>query len=130
MPCGGIYPIKGTWVEALEQNIKEQNEKYKAVPATIPVIAIDIETTGKDGRGEIPKVTVENIQQFEPMKDCWHCGEAIPEADHFCDEWDCYLHGKCVKPFLETDEGKIVLSHKHLVHIEIDGKLERLYEEQ
>jgi hypothetical protein len=60
---------------------------------------------------------------------CWYCGKTEPKADHFVEEWDCYIHGVCVAPFLETDEGKIVLGHKHVVVVEIDGERKMLHEE-
>lgn len=49
---------------------------------------------------------------------CFQCDK--PGCDHFVAEWDAFLHGTCVRPFLETDEGKCVLGHKH--HIQVgDG---------
>jgi hypothetical protein len=47
---------------------------------------------------------------------CLVCGEL--GTDHFCDEWDCYLHGRCVYPFLKTLEGQCVLDHGHTVIID------------
>ncbi len=49
---------------------------------------------------------------------CFQCHEE--GADHFCEEWDCFLHGKCVPAFLMTEEGKIVLAHGHEVFISPD----------
>ena len=48
---------------------------------------------------------------------CWHCGK--DGADHFCEEWDCFLHATCVPLFLETDEGRGVVSHHHEVMIRV-----------
>lgn len=58
-----------------------------------------------------------------PLKDfrgeCWMCGKA--GARHYCEEWDCFLHGRCVPKFLSTtDEGKVVMDHKHDVEIRMD----------
>lgn len=50
--------------------------------------------------------------------DCFHCGK--PGANHFCDEWDCFLHAECVLPFLATEEGQIVIEHKHRIVIILD----------
>ena len=47
---------------------------------------------------------------------CWHCNCA--GTDHWCDEWDAPLHGKCVVPFLATVEGQIVVDHKHAIQID------------
>lgn len=50
---------------------------------------------------------------------CFFCGKNEPKVDHFCDEWDCYLHRDCIDEFLKTDEGKCVLNHKHEVLIQL-----------
>jgi len=51
---------------------------------------------------------------------CFQC-TGLPdfEADHqyFCDEWDCWIHAKCIHDFLRTAEGDIVLKHRHLINI-------------
>ena len=70
MPCGGIYPIKGSWVEKVHQD----------------------------------------------KTPCWVCMEA--GCTHFCDEWDTPLHARCVLAFLQTEEGKCVIEHGHLVQID------------
>lgn len=46
---------------------------------------------------------------------CYQCGK--DGADHYCEEWDCMLHAKCVMAFLATDEGKVVIEHGHTVTI-------------
>jgi hypothetical protein len=51
------------------------------------------------------------IFPFEASGICWQC--RLPESTHFCEEWDCYLHEGCINSFLESPEGKIVLSHGH-----------------
>jgi hypothetical protein len=50
---------------------------------------------------------------------CWQCGltAAAKPLDHFCDEWDTYIHRDCIPAFLATDEGRIVLDHGHEVWI-------------
>jgi hypothetical protein len=54
-----------------------------------------------------------------PMADadseCFQCGQHVPAVTHFCDEWDCYLHGDCIDAFLASDEGQIVTLHGHEV---------------
>jgi hypothetical protein len=34
---------------------------------------------------------------------------------HFCHEWDTFIHARCVPRFLASDEGQIVIEHKHTV---------------
>jgi hypothetical protein len=48
---------------------------------------------------------------------CWHCNK--PKVDHCLEEFDSYIHGSCVHMFLRTEEGQIVVEHKH--HIQVDG---------
>ena len=36
-------------------------------------------------------------------------------AMHFCHEWDTFIHARCVPRFLASDEGQIVIEHKHTV---------------
>jgi len=55
---------------------------------------------------------------------CFHCNEAEPIPTHMCIEWDAYLHDVCVIPFLATAEGKVVLEHRHSVHLVFDGSTE------
>lgn len=71
MPCGGIYPIKGSWVE-----------KY---------------------------LTPEKAR-------CYVCGKG--GTDHFCDEWDTDIHYECVPAFLNSEDGKVVISHGHSIYLE------------
>lgn len=58
---------------------------------------------------------------------CWYC--SLVGSDHFVEEWDAGIHGACIEKFLKTPEGKIVLSHKHVVIREIEGTTEVLYKE-
>jgi len=44
---------------------------------------------------------------------CWMCRQI--GCDHFVMEWDAAIHGTCIEAFLETEEGKVVLDHKHIV---------------
>lgn len=56
----------------------------------------------------------------DPVDWCLGCGKysnVEHPLDHFVEEWDGYVSGKCAKQYLETDEGKIVLSHGHFVQI-------------
>jgi len=78
MPCGGIYPVKGTWVEKLKRD------------------------------------------ERKPEQRCWVCQQ--PGAMHFCDEWDCYIHARCAIPFLQSDEGKIVIGHRHTVILDFSAE--------
>jgi len=34
---------------------------------------------------------------------------------HFCHEWDTFIHARCVPRFLASDEGQIVIEHKHTI---------------
>lgn len=56
-----------------------------------------------------------------PGHECLVCGKYEPRPDHFCDEWDGYLHGKCVVPFLNTEMGRTVLEHEHNIMIQLEG---------
>jgi hypothetical protein len=79
MPCGGIFPIKGSWVEAMEEKAPH------------------------------------------PAK-CWQCNK--PGCDHWCEEWDTAIHGGCVEAFLKTEEGLLVLSHRHpVIVVKPDGEV-------
>lgn len=46
---------------------------------------------------------------------CWECNK--PGCDHAVEEWDSFLHERCVLAFLRTDEGQVVIEHKHLIQI-------------
>ena len=46
---------------------------------------------------------------------CWECGQTGCEL--FCDEWDTPLHIKCLGKFLQSDEGQIVINHKHSIFV-------------
>jgi hypothetical protein len=43
------------------------------------------------------------------------------ERIYFCDEWDCWMHKECVHEFLQTEEGRCVLRHRHEIVIEEGG---------
>ena len=72
MPCGGIFPIVGSWVEGV-------------APADLD------------------------------ERTCWIC--AGGRSDLYCEEWDCYLHRRCLGRFLVTEEGALVLTHQHLIYV-------------
>jgi hypothetical protein len=57
----------------------------------------------------------------EPQK-CYFCGK--PGACHFVEEWDAFIHARCVPAFLQTDEGKVIIDHGHEVYINFE--LEKL----
>jgi len=66
----------------------------------------------------------------DPSADrCFYCSKAEPQVDHFVEEWDAYIHGPCVKPFLKTEEGKTVLNHGHSVRVLKNGEICTLSEE-
>lgn len=50
---------------------------------------------------------------FDQKPTCWQCNYSVDKYDLFCDEWDCYLHYKCVPSFLMTEEGRLVIEHLH-----------------
>lgn len=80
MPCGGIYPVQGTWHETMGIKPSPTKSTDKVSPT--------------DGG-------------------CWMCH--MGGCEHFCDEWDTYIHARCVARFLLTDEGHIVMEHGHTV---------------
>lgn len=47
---------------------------------------------------------------------CWVCRKS--GAQHFCDEWDTPIHARCVPTFLQTEEGRVVIKHKHTVYLD------------
>lgn len=68
-----------------------------------------------------------------PMKadgpvECWfalyselrpkQCDNSVPEL--FCEEWDTFLHVKCLINFLTTEEGRCVMAHGHEIHVPIE----------
>lgn len=52
-----------------------------------------------------------DVGQYE----CWVCNK--PGSDHFIWEWDAAIHAKCIPSFLSTEEGRVVIEHKHLIQI-------------
>ena len=46
---------------------------------------------------------------------CIYCEKG--DTDHWAEEWDGPLHGNCVVPFLGTEEGKVIVDHKHLIKV-------------
>lgn len=48
---------------------------------------------------------------------CYYCLKNDPQPDHFVEEWDAYIHGKCVEAFMKTEEGQIIKDHGHEVVI-------------
>jgi hypothetical protein len=57
------------------------------------------------------------IDDRSPNLRCFHCDRHDPKPTHFVEEWDAYVHSGCVVPFLQTEEGKIIIKHKHEVVI-------------
>jgi hypothetical protein len=57
---------------------------------------------------------------------CWVCRKG--GCDLFCMEWDAVIHSACVPKFLASDEGQIVLDHKHQVVVMKDGQPFTLHE--
>lgn len=57
---------------------------------------------------------------------CFVCGGEWPKSDldfhvYFCDEWDCWIHRKCVHQFLVSPEGLCVLRHGHTIQLLEEG---------
>ena len=44
-------------------------------------------------------------------------------ATHYCKEFDCMLHARCVVPFLASEEGQVVVAHGHTVEIRFEDEL-------
>ena len=60
---------------------------------------------------------VAGIMSDQSVVCCIQCGKE--GADHFCEEWDGFLHANCVSSFLLTEEGKCVIAHKHEVLVRL-----------
>ena len=59
------------------------------------------------------------------IPECWYCRKRSPPPDHVLVEWDSFIHGECIRPFLRTEEGMIVVEHEHLIMIKNkDGTIE------
>lgn len=74
--------------------------------------------------------TVTPLTKIESEWDiCVYCNKFKRNGktpNHYVEEWDGFmLHGECVLPWLETDDGQVVMIHEHLV--QVDGEV--LYEE-
>jgi hypothetical protein len=65
----------------------------------------------------------ENQDGSDPGDDIWclHCGKhdtfGIDHLDHYCHEWDGYLHSRCVVDYLAGDEGQTVINHLHTLEL-------------
>ena len=63
---------------------------------------------------------------------CWVCNKR--GAMHFCDEWDTFIHARCVPMFIQTEEGQILIHHKHAVildfNLEEPDEREKIWNEQ
>lgn len=76
--------------------------------------------------GGIRPVLVKDETSYLPgaQKWCFQCREVWNEEAeyvYFCDEWDCWICRECIHEFLQTEEGKIVIRHKHEILIEEGG---------
>jgi hypothetical protein len=79
--------------------------------------------------GGIYPIAGSALEKFTNDKQpCWMCDKG--SCDCFCDEWDTMIHSACVPAFLETDEGKIVLAHRHEVIVMRDGARVVLFGEE
>ena len=47
--------------------------------------------------------------------ECWFNDGPVGVNGLFCEEWDTSLHKSCLKRFMVTDEGRIVLEHGHTI---------------
>lgn len=66
------------------------------------------------------------MDRKEQEYECWHCGK--PGSDCFLEEWDSFIHSECVPDFLKTEEGQVVLHHKHHVGVWRNGEIVVLHE--
>jgi hypothetical protein len=54
-----------------------------------------------------------------PMRDipkeieCFYCGDI--GTTHMIEEWDAFIHERCIDDFLKTPEDEIIISHGHLI---------------
>jgi hypothetical protein len=46
---------------------------------------------------------------------CWY--NDGDDAELFCDEWDTFIHIRCLGRFLESIEGRCMLSHGHAIFV-------------
>ena len=46
-------------------------------------------------------------------KQCFSCGISDHSEYSFVDEWDAFLHDRCIEEFLASPEGEIVINHGH-----------------
>lgn len=65
--------------------------------------------------GIFPIGHTEGVDDVEHGGKCWTCGKSEPVPDLFVVEWDAYLHRACLGKFLASEEGQIVLDHKHAI---------------
>lgn len=54
-----------------------------------------------------------------PNQRCFVCN--APDSELFCDEWDCFLHRRCLGAFLISEEGRVVTAHGHAIQMDEDG---------
>jgi hypothetical protein len=55
--------------------------------------------------------------------DCFQCTKQVKaKRDLFVEEWDAYLHRKCLGAFLKSPEGEIVIKHGHEIIITAEGE--------
>lgn len=52
---------------------------------------------------------------FSGKTPCTVC--ARPDSELFVEEWDSFLHIKCLGTYLQTEAGSLVLKHKHEIQI-------------
>lgn len=44
-------------------------------------------------------------------------------TSHFCEEWDCFLHARCIVEFMQTTQGQMIIQHGHVVQIDFSKDL-------
>jgi len=99
MPCGGIYYLRADQV---------------ALTTSLPVGHPDLEGVPRRQTDRCLYCTKTDI-----VTDISEPGH----LDHFCAEWDGYLHSKCIPAFMKTDEGQIIIDHQHMLELGPDVDL-------
>ena len=61
-------------------------------------------------------ITNSVLGMYEPKGGpCFTCGEQVTEHGLFVEEWDAIIHRDCLGEFLCSEEGKVVMAHKHQI---------------
>jgi len=71
--------------------------------------------------------TKNSVVRYVAVDDNKCCLCRKPGALHFVEEWDDFIHARCVPDYLHTDDGRCIIEHGHDVYL--DFSLEKTGEE-